>query len=335
MRSLVESLPNGALIKGDPMRVSFSVADYPPADRVDALREALSTSLAAVAVDVAGVGIRSAKLTCRDVGVIRAYTAGGPAGPVIEVSRTRRLVSAAPDASLLLTVPLSGSYVIRQDDRDARVRPGNVVCHDSSRAHSAVFDRNYSLALVRVPHSALGVAPKLLDRAGAVPISSRDGVGRLFRPLLTGLVIDVDSFLGPCQRDLSLATIELIRALLVERFSEPFNARSLNTILREEILRFIDNNFPDPRLTPQTVAAAHSISIRQLHRVFAEAGTTFSACVRNCRLRAAARELRNPRAAHRSIESVAASCGFSSPAHFSRLFKSVFGMGPRQWKSSG
>jgi hypothetical protein len=70
------------------MRVTFSAGDYTPADRVDALRAAVSTTLAAV--DINAVGGMSTRLSCRDVGLIRASAGNGATGGMVEMRRTRR-----------------------------------------------------------------------------------------------------------------------------------------------------------------------------------------------------------------------------------------------------
>ncbi|WP_366146113.1 helix-turn-helix domain-containing protein [Paraburkholderia sp.] len=50
------------------------------------------------------------------------------------------------------------------------------------------------------------------------------------------------------------------------------------------------------------------------------------------RLERCATWLLDPRYAHKSIEQVAAACGFKSASHFSRMFRERHGLSPREYK---
>ena len=53
------------------------------------------------------------------------------------------------------------------------------------------------------------------------------------------------------------------------------------------------------------------------------------------RLELARRQLEDPRAATRSITSILLGAGFSSAAHFSRMFRQRYGASPREWRAHG
>ncbi|MFD0327423.1 helix-turn-helix transcriptional regulator [Streptacidiphilus monticola] len=93
-----------------------------------------------------------------------------------------------------------------------------------------------------------------------------------------------------------------------------------------------------PRRTeplPQDIAAAHSISLRYLHQLFQRQGTTVNSYVRTRRLEAARSELARTQGPRRTVAAVAARWGFTSAAHFSRVFRQSFGMTPLQWRNAG
>ena len=96
---------------------------------------------------------------------------------------------------------------------------------------------------------------------------------------------------------------------------------------------YIEANLADPELSVERIAHACNISVRGLHRHFAEdpAGSV-SRYLWQRRLIRCAEALRDPSQAHRSITDVCFSYGFSSSSHFSRLFKDRFGVPPVRYR---
>ena len=96
---------------------------------------------------------------------------------------------------------------------------------------------------------------------------------------------------------------------------------------------YIEAKLADPELSVEQIAHACSISVRGLHRHFAEdpAGSV-SRYLWQRRLIRCAEALRDPSQAHRSITDVCFSYGFSSSSHFSRLFKDRFGVSPAHYR---
>ncbi|MGW6172605.1 helix-turn-helix domain-containing protein [Arthrobacter sp. NPDC055138] len=91
---------------------------------------------------------------------------------------------------------------------------------------------------------------------------------------------------------------------------------------------FIQDHLGDPNLCPAQIAQAVGISERHLTRVFVEAGKPPGAYVLARRLEHAAALLAHPVEAKTPIAAIAARCGFTSQAYFTRVFKGHFGMTP-------
>jgi AraC-like DNA-binding protein len=90
----------------------------------------------------------------------------------------------------------------------------------------------------------------------------------------------------------------------------------------------------EPAFDPATVATAFGLSQHGLHRLFAEAGTSFSGWVRDERLRRAERALTCPSFATESIAQIAHRFGFCDAAHFSNVLKSQYGRPPAVYRSA-
>jgi AraC-like DNA-binding protein len=99
-------------------------------------------------------------------------------------------------------------------------------------------------------------------------------------------------------------------------------------LLREHI----SAHLADPDLTVTALARRHHISVRQVHAVFARAGTTPAGFVRQQRLAAARRLLADPAAARRTIAGVAAEVGFPELRTFERAFQRQYGTTPARWR---
>jgi len=97
---------------------------------------------------------------------------------------------------------------------------------------------------------------------------------------------------------------------------------------------FIDRHLADPDVTPEVIARAHHISVRYLHRLFEAEDITVSRWIQRRRLQECRRELARREVAGRTIAAVARRWGFTSAAHFSRVFRATYGMSPVEWRDS-
>jgi AraC-like DNA-binding protein len=92
------------------------------------------------------------------------------------------------------------------------------------------------------------------------------------------------------------------------------------------IRRFIEQNLAESELSPALICRHMGVSRSQLYRLFAgSAGVAHY--IRGRRLLRARAALRS---STDGVASVAYACGFSSHAHFSRVFKRQFGLTPWQ-----
>lgn len=100
----------------------------------------------------------------------------------------------------------------------------------------------------------------------------------------------------------------------------------------EEVLRFIEVHLADPELSTAMVSKGCGISPRYLSSLLRLKGTTFSELVWEQRLEKAKSWLSSSNPRDISISEIAYGVGFKSAAHFSRMFKRVFEINPREFR---
>ena len=98
------------------------------------------------------------------------------------------------------------------------------------------------------------------------------------------------------------------------------------------MLRFIEVHLSDPQLSTAMVAKGCGIRPRYLSFLLRLKGTSFSELVWEQRLEKAKYWLSASDPRDISISEIAYGVGFKSPAHFSRMFKRVFKVNPREFR---
>ena len=75
------------------------------------------------------------------------------------------------------------------------------------------------------------------------------------------------------------------------------------------------------------------MSVRYLHALFQDEGTSISRYVMDCRLARAYQQLTDPAWAHLTVADVAGRLGFKDASHFTRVFKGRYGVSPREHRN--
>lgn len=128
--------------------------------------------------------------------------------------------------------------------------------------------------------------------------------------------------------------LDLIAAAITEAagLARPGPSRRRRTI--NEIKRYALARLADPELSPARVAQGCFVSLRQLHRLFAQEGTTFGAFVKEARLSRIRRDLADPDLADATIADIGRRHGIRHPAVLTRAFTERHGTGPRAFRTA-
>jgi AraC-like DNA-binding protein len=273
-------------------------------------------------------GVRSTSL-----GVVQLFDMW--AHNAVVARRTRNLISSSDPDYLKVSVQMRGSGVVSQGDQQATLGPGDFVLYDTARPYQYSAGASIHVRAVTFPRDALRLSSAQLRRLTTRPISGRDGLGFMVSQYFAALGRQLDTGVCSASWHLSVATLDLLGAAFAERLActrtGELDGGKAGLLLRVRV--FIEDRLGDPGLNVVTIAGAHHISVRYLQKLFEGEEQTVAGWIRAQRLEHCRRDLANPALAEEPVTSIAAQWGLIDASHFSRLFKSTYGIGPRDYRA--
>ncbi|WP_182872845.1 helix-turn-helix domain-containing protein [Microbispora sp. H10670] len=258
-------------------------------------------------------------------------------GPLdLTLRRPWELVRSGDPQVVRMLISMGGRTGLTQFDRQEILHPGQAAYYLSSAPHEGwrrAAGRFSDLLMLSIEVDTLGDLPiaTLRDNAACrLPVSVE----------MTGLL----NCLGRrilCGGDhYTRADIEIVTAMLVSAVTGVLTPEADDDIptghrFKRSICEYIEENLGDPNLTPTSIAAAHHLSVRTVHRLFEGQDATLGAWIRALRLERCRKDLLSVDLADRPVHAIAARWGFPDPAHFSRCFTAAFGLTPGAYRRTG
>lgn len=251
--------------------------------------------------------------------------------------RTRALIRRSDPELYQLALVNSGRQYLEQAGRSACLAGGDMVLYDSSLPFEASVAESAPAAdsfVLQFPKKLLPLRPHQVDRLLAVPLPAGKGVGRL----LTRFLIDLSQEGSDCtpqdRTRLQSTALDLVSAVLAHHLDRegqvPHHCRQHVLFLR--VSSFIQAHLGREDLAPASVAEAHQLSLRTLHRLFEQNGTTVAHFIRQQRLERVRSDLAALHLGHLPVHAIGARWGFPRPAAFSRVFRAAYGMPPGEYR---
>lgn len=251
--------------------------------------------------------------------------------------RTSKLIARSSEAEFLkVGVQRRGNCVVSQAGRQISVAPGDVMLYDTTCPYEISSGPASYMQTVLVPLDLLRLPRTQMQQLTTQPISGRAGSGSLLTQHVAGLNKHLDTGIGCGGWHLADATLSLLKASMSERLADTgaggFDDDKANLLL--VVKAYIESRLHDSDLGITNIAAAHHVSPRTLQKLFAREGQTASGWIRCRRMEHCRSDLGNPALLRRSVREIAASWGLFDQAHFSRLFKSTYGLSPQDYRVS-
>ncbi len=314
------------------MDLAFTTRDVAPPDRLAAWQELVSREFIPLTITPLGTGSRpahfEASATAHGLGELRVWRV---TGSPMSARRSMRHINASTAGDYLLALHVAGAARASQDGRDVDLGPGDFALFDPARPYSITFRAAGSFAhiIYQVPRASLDARGQA-GKVTALRVPAAGAPGRLASPYLRALATPqrapADAAPGQTFVDIALDLVAGALRATAGHAGEPPRAAARISELKTYAL----GHLGDPDLSPESVARARYVSVRQLHRLFASEELSFAAWTREQRLRRCRDDLADPRLRHLPVSAIAGRWGYRSPAHFSRAFSSRFGVSPRE-----
>lgn len=249
------------------------------------------------------------------------------------VRHTRAQLSRTGSQIHFLHLQVDGESVNRQDQREARLQPGDFAICDDSRPYEIRFEKPSRLLVFGFPDELMRRYIQYPQSIAAIHIPGKLGMGGLVSDFLSNVW---RRCLRDGEFDVNAGVTDAILGLVANAYRQTLGStidhNSLGAAHRVRIINYIEENLADPTLTPTRISAVFRITTRYLHHLFSEEKETVARYILRRRLEECARALSSPSQRKRTITAIAFDHGFSSATHFGRVFRSRYKMIPREYR---
>ena len=296
-------------------------------DRFDLWSQSLASSFFPVNVERLERAVFNGRLEGYALGPLQVFRAeAGGCAPV----RTASCIAAGDPEQLQVHLLRRGRCRVTQQDRSCETRPGDITLMLSSKPSTIVADGPHELIILSLPLRLLGPHADRLSQWTAVRLPGNRGLAATAGPFVDGVVNGLRDG-SVAQDNLALADgiVALTRALYGSADPRPGGTGEASADrMLTRIKCHIDSHLHEVDLGPESIAAAHFISTRYLHKLFEAEDMTLFRWVQHRRLERCCDDLRDDARADESIAAIAARWGFRNRDVFTRLLRTTYGTTP-------
>jgi AraC family transcriptional activator of tynA and feaB len=240
--------------------------------------------------------------------------------------------ASAENRCCIVITQLKGVRQYLQNGSSVMLRPGDSTLIDSGLPWSSSCSMECARLYLRVPRWLLEdrVRTGALPLVRRIPGNAAPGA-TLFR-ISTSLYRDAEMWKAEDGTAALDAYFNILSACIGHSQAD-VSSKGHSAELSFRIQSFIEAHLTESAMGPVEIAAAAGISVRHLHRLFSLRGHTVGDWIRWRRLQQCRRDLSDPRLRERTITEIAFFWGFCDSAHFSRCFRTQFGICPRAFRS--
>jgi len=250
-------------------------------------------------------------------------------GPVC-YDRAKSDLRGRADDDLLITFAIGSEAHFAQGDYSLNCRPNGYFIERGDLPYQFSHADDNELWVLKVPGPMLKNRIRVVDHYLGHAYDAGQGLGALFLDTARGipartmrLNAETKERLGRCLLDLLCLALEDDPRAIGSRMG------SVRLAHLARVEHYIRRNLTKPSMTIEEIAHANGVSVRYLHDLFKESGTSPSHWIRTLRLEAAFNDLQVNRRKE-TIGEIAYRWGFGGQAQFSRQFKAHFGTTPRE-----
>lgn len=313
--------------------LSFSTDDVPPARRTAYWQASLAQADLAMTIEVPPGQSLHAALEAHhlhDMVLMKVSMTAHRA------RKGQPVVRAPEDERCLVLISLDGDVELRQGARELTLSRQDIAVIDLREPFEYQISERLLALAFNLPRQALAERLPQSARFAGTKLSASQPMQAITLGFFNNLfhVCSAATLHAPTSLRIAGHAVDLLGIALAEVIDNRPNPSLYRASLLRRIKDFIEEHLHEPLLGVEAVAAKYRISTRYLAMLFREDGTTFSEFLRQRRLDRCRRQLEDLGAARRQIGEIALAAGFTSQAHFSRLFRATYRQTPRQYRSA-
>lgn len=253
----------------------------------------------------------------------------------ITIQRLPQEPSAVIQDAYFGVILLSGEYQLEQSGREVFLKPGDITIYDATRPHRIHCPSNFSKLIISIPRGVMHNRLPGVEHCTAHKVHGGMGLGAIASNFVQSIAreanqMTANDFEATAEQSLDL----FVLALNSIRPANLNHSRSKSLSLRR-VKDFVERQLDNPDLNTETVVQGTGLSARYINELFHDENTSLMRHVWQRRLMRCHHDLTSSQYTGRSVSETALRWGFNDFPHFSRAFKSKYGLAPSVLKRLG
>lgn len=222
-----------------------------------------------------------------------------------------------------------GTITVDQNDQRIALAPGQGSLHVATCPYELNFPVSSRVIVLQAPRRLLPAAERMPPARPHTGFAAHDPAMRVFSAFAREVIAVAEDLGERTREEMGATALDLLLSVLRGGAEPP--SLGPDALVRT-METFIRAHLDDHDLSPESIAGHHHVSLRYVHALFAETGTTPAAFIRTERLNRALHFLRDPRYGQLSVAAVGHRVGIPNVDTFIRAFRREFGMTPGDWR---
>ncbi|WP_066903583.1 AraC family transcriptional regulator [Millisia brevis] len=249
------------------------------------------------------------------------------------VVRSAAMARSDASADYLLCLITAGHVEVEQAGRETVLRTGAFALLDLSRPFVFRSPTCFRQVVAHIPREMLTcrLPEPYLDHATGRSFGPGPGASAIAGRVLVDLAAEGAGLSSGATTSFAMSAVDMVAAGIAEVAVRAGIGTGHRAADLDRIRQVVDELLHDPDLTVTGIAARCGMSLRNVQKLLAGAGTTPRALLHRMRIDRAKRYLVST---DLSVADIAQSVGFRDVSHFSRTFRTLVGTSPGRFRTA-